>query len=152
MTVMTQCRFVKRDIGKGHRQLDDGGDCTVRAFALAAGIPYAQAWRMLYEAQGRWRTCCFAISRFLDEEPQTFGVKRRLSFPAKSGEDRMNANAFAAKYPDGSFILRMSNHVAAMEDGVLYDRWDCRRKCVYTAWEIEPLPAIYEPAALEASK
>jgi hypothetical protein len=36
----------------------------------------------------------------------------------------------------GTFILRMSRHVAAYKEGILMDTWDCSDKCVYFAWEI----------------
>jgi len=130
-------RFVKRDIGKGHRATGDG-DCTVRAFALAAGLPYRVAWQMLYEAQGRHRTTGFMLEAFLDREPEAFGVMRRLPFPAERGAPRMTAPEFAARYPRGSYVLRMAGHVAAIEDGTLYDSWDCSRRCIYTAWQIDP--------------
>lgn len=136
MPTLTQCRFIKRDIGKPHRTLDSG-DCTARALAMAARIPYPQAWQLLYDAQGRHKTCGFTLDQFMREEPATFGVVRQLPFPAKRGEPRMTANEFAERYPSGSFILSMAHHVAAMEDGILYDKWDCRRKCVYTAFEID---------------
>jgi len=130
-------RFVKRDIGKGHRAAGDG-DCTVRAFALAAGLSYRVAWQMLYQAQGRHRMTGFRLPELLDLEPDTFGVVRRLPFPAERGAPRMTAPEFAARYPRGSYVLRMAGHVAAIEDGVLYDSFDCSDRCIYTAWQIDP--------------
>ncbi len=130
-------RFVKRDIGKSNRPKGQTGDCTVRALATAAGLSYASAWKLLYDAQGRHKVTCFQISLFLKVEPETFGAVKQLDFPAKAGSKRMTAVQFAELHPTGSYILRMAGHVAAMEDGVLYDRWNCSRKCIYTAWKIE---------------
>lgn len=131
-------KFVHRDLGRGHRGSIDAGDCQVRALALAAGICYDAAWRMLFEAQGRHKACAFVLHRLLDVEPATFGVLRRLPFPARAGQRRMTPRAFANLHPRGSFVLGLAHHLAAMEDGVLYDRWDCSERCVYTAWEIDP--------------
>jgi len=130
-------RFVKRDVGKGHRK-SDLGDCTVRALVIAAGLRYDTAWQLLYEAQGRHQTTGFELSHFLRVEPNTFGVVRQFDFPAERGFPRMTAAAFAALYPRGSYILRLAGHVSAMEDGALYDSWDCSQRCIYTAWEIDP--------------
>lgn len=129
-------RFVKRDVGKGHRPTHVGGDCTVRALALATGLSWDAAWQKLYDAQGRYRCCGFALDDFLDFEPELWGVVRAFTFPAVKGQRRMNGQRFAEQHPRGSFILRLAHHLAAVEDGVLYDTWDCSQKCVYTAWQI----------------
>lgn len=60
----------------------------------------------------------------------------KLSFPAVKGEPRMNGHRFAEAYPKGSYILRMAGHLSACVDGVIYDTWDCREKCVYNAFKV----------------
>src|SRR5262245_36619562 len=74
-------RFVKRDVGKGHRGKDVRGDCTVRALTLAAGIRYEAAWDLLYQAQGRHRFTGVALQQLLDLEPVMFGVMPACLFP-----------------------------------------------------------------------
>jgi hypothetical protein len=130
-------RFVKRDVGKGHRGRDVG-DCQVRTLAVAAGIRWPDAWRLLYTAQERHRTCAFNLTEFMKAEPEVWGVIRALALPAERGRPRMTPRTFAEAYPGGNWVLRLANHVAAMEDGVLYDTWDCSERCVYAAYEIDP--------------
>lgn len=134
----TLFRFSKRDVGKSHRIKGQSGDCTVRALVTASGLRYEAAWQLLYEVQGRHKTTGFDLHLFLRLEPETFGMVRQLDFPAVRGVVRMTAPQFAALHPSGSYVLRLAGHASAMEDGVLYDSWDCSDRCIYTAWEIDP--------------
>jgi hypothetical protein len=133
-------RFVKREPSNGQRFNAD--DCTVRAVKLATGMKYSDAWDLLYRLQGKHRACCFALFKFLDLEPDEFGVTEALSFPAVKGQARMTVREFAGEYTEGSYIVQVANHAAAIEDGVLYDTWDCGRKCVYKAWRIDWHPRL----------
>ena len=58
----------------------------------------------------------------------------------------MTPREFCRRYPKGSFILKLAHHVAAVEDGVLIDTWDCSDKCVYTAWQMRPMQPVKESA------
>jgi hypothetical protein len=129
--------WVKLDVGKGFRSENENGDCQIRALMTARGMRFDEAYDLLYALQGKYRTIGFHLHIFLDKEPEAFGVKRKIPCPAIKGQDRMTAEAFAKLHPKGSFILRMAHHVAAMEDGRLFDRWDSSQKCVYNAWEIK---------------
>lgn len=132
-------RFVKRDIGQGKRSKLDHGDCTVRALALARGITYEAGWNLLFAAQSLHRTCGFQLFRFLDADPVTFGVLKAASFPASAGKKRTTVRSFAESHRKGCWIVQVANHATTVIDGVLYDKWDCSRKCVYRAWQIEQL-------------
>lgn len=113
-------------------------DCQVRALTTARSIPYGDAWALLYVVEGELRRCAFALVESLAANDQRFGfgVKRTLRFPAVKGEPRMTGAEFCKRHPKGRYILRMSHHVAAVKDGVLYDAFDSSAKCVYTAWEV----------------
>ena len=66
----------------------------------------------------------------------------KLSFPAVAGCERMNGQRFAETHPTGCYILRMAGHLSCCRDGVIYDTWDCREKCVYNAYKVEPVGPI----------
>jgi len=125
------------DAGKGNRSKGDIGDCQVRALHTASGLTYSQAWDALYALQGKYRTSGFRLTSYLDNGE--LGVVRRLSFPAKSGTSRMTAVQFVKKYPKGNFILHQAHHVVAVENGVVFDSFDCTQRCVYAAWEVKPV-------------
>jgi len=122
------------DAGKGKRCKGDSGDCQVRALHTATGMTYSKAWDALYALQGKYRTSGFKLTLYLDNGE--LGVVRKLSFPAQAGKSRMTAVQFVRKYPKGNYILHQAHHVVAVEDGVVYDKFDCTERCVYAAWEI----------------
>jgi hypothetical protein len=86
-------------LAKQPKRKGSANDCTVRALSIAAGLTYSAAWQMLYDAQGRHKRCGFAITEFMQAEPETFGMVREIKLPAKAGEARMTAKQFALKYP-----------------------------------------------------
>ncbi len=111
-------------------------DCMVRSVSIATDTPYSKVHEIMYKygwratrskSVGKWED---QITNTLDE----LGFKyRKVSYPAVKGQSRMTANTMVNS---GTFILRMSRHVAAYKEGILMDTWDCSDKCVYFAWEI----------------
>jgi hypothetical protein len=111
-------------------------DCMIRSVAIATDTPYSKVHEIMYKygwratrskSTGKWED---QVTNTLDE----LGFKyRKVSYPAVKGESRMTATTMVNS---GTFILRMSRHVAAYKEGILMDTWDCSDKCVYFAWEI----------------
>lgn len=133
--------FRKFDVGENHRTKGKGArdDCQVRALTSARGLSYGASWDLLYVIQGELRHCFLPLVEALSLMPTRLGAFRKLDFPAQKGKPRMTGETFCKKHPKGRFILRMAGHVACVKDGVLLDTFDSSWKCVYTAWEIEPL-------------
>lgn len=111
------------------------GDCVKRAICLAEGRDYRDVKIELNRLKRE-----LGLSAFNSNVNWKTYVSRKkyskLSFPAVSGESRMNGHTFAATHPTGSYILRMSRHLVACVDGVILDTWDCRDKCVYNAYKV----------------
>lgn len=58
-------------------------DCQVRALATARGIPYDEAWELLYLVQGELRRCAFALVESLSAGDTSLRRDHRtLSYPA----------------------------------------------------------------------
>ena len=119
----------------------DAGDCAVRAVAIAVGIPYREAYRLIGVA-------C------KDEKPSK--ARRGVSSP-RSGVHRVTMRKVMGKLgwdwtptmhigqgcrvhlradelPPGRIIVNLSKHWAAVIDGVIHDTYDCSRdgtRCVY---------------------
>lgn len=111
-------------------------DCTVRALAIATGIPYDEAYDLL-AAAGRKSGSGFNIKKWAPTASvNNFGFKW-IAFPAVSGQRRMNPMTFCKQYSTRTYIARVAKHVFAVIDGVIYDthepRADC---CIYGVWEI----------------
>jgi hypothetical protein len=143
--------FRKFDAGAGHRLTKDNGDCQVRALATATGRTYRESWELLYAIQGERRETGFSLIALLKENDPRLGVIRALPFPAVRGQARMNGRRFCAAHPKGNFILNMAGHDVAVEDGVIFDRWDCSEKCVYSAYEVAVVTTRREGPSADVS-
>lgn len=110
-------------------------DCVKRAICLAEGRDYRDVKNELnrlkreigaekFNSNNNWKT-------YMDRKGYN-----KISFPAVTGESRMNGHKFAETHPTGSYVLRMAGHLSSCVDGVILDTWDCRDKCVYNAYKV----------------
>ena len=149
--------FAKIDVGEKHRQApaSKARDCTVRALSVAAAISYPAAWELLYKHQGVCKSNCFDLNALLDQRltdsvfirlanqnnhgswSHEWTVRAALAFPAMKGKPRMTPGAFARAHPKGRYVLSLAHHNVAVREGIVIDIWDCTKRCVYKAWEIE---------------
>ncbi len=111
-------------------------DCMIRSVTIATNTPYTEVHKIMYK--NGWRaTRNKSKGNWEDQIIETLtelGFKyREISYPAVKGQSRMTATTMVN---EGTYILRMSKHVAAYKDGVLMDTWDCSDSCVYFAWEV----------------
>lgn len=123
--------------------LNDGGrsqskrprqknDCTVRALAIARGLPYDMAYDLIKDAG---RTCSrgFHFPKWMSSQP--WG--RKISFPAVKGQRRMNPSSFVVSFPKGRYICQVAKHVFSVVDGVVQDTFEnAPDRCIYSCWEI----------------
>lgn len=70
--------------------------------------------------------CVDCYKHLLDS---VFGLERIESFQGRTIEEFINCN------PEGKFIIRVSGHLTACEDGKLIDTWDCRNEIVDIVWK-----------------
>lgn len=119
-----------------HPQNKRVGDCVKRSMTLALSLDYMEVQRLLNKVKRE-----VGADKYNNNKVWREIVKRnnmqKLSFPAVAGESRMNGHKFAATHPKGTYLLNMANHLATCVDGVIYDSWDCRDKCVYTAFKVK---------------
>lgn len=94
------------------------GDCAVRAIAMAFGISWLEAYRLLAkegELQGA-----------LPDEVETIDAVimqkgwRVFAFDGKS----VTVAKFAESNPKGKFLAILKGHAVTIIDGDYYDRWD----------------------------
>ena len=111
-------------------------DCVKRAVCLTTGMSYKETANLLNKIKREIGEKDYCTKKCCNEYVKRFGWKK-LSFPAEKGKPRMNGQKFAEQYRKGSYILNMAGHWSSCIDGVIYDTWDCREKCVYTAFEVK---------------
>lgn len=111
------------------------GDCVKRALAKGFEKDYKEVSLEL----NRLKKITGATEFNEDKNWRRYVTDRgglMLSFPAVTGEPRMNGHRFCEKFSKGRYVLRMAGHVTVVVDGILYDTFDCRDKCVYTAYKL----------------
>lgn len=133
-------------------------DCVKRAITLVAKMDYHQVQLELNRYKKITGAKTYNESKNCSAYVENVLHMKKLSFPAERGVARMNGYSFAKSFPKGRYILNMAHHWTACVDGVIYDTWDCREKCVYTAYELrsdeelQKVLALEEEARLNAEK
>lgn len=109
------------------------GDCVKRAFTKALNKDYMEVQRLLNQVKNE-----LGADTYNDNTVWRHLVKdfKKISFPAVKGQDRMNGHRFTEQYTKGTYILRMAGHLVTCVDGIIYDTWDSRDKCVYNAFQV----------------
>lgn len=128
--------FVETDGGRhaaGFR--GEAGDCVTRAIAIATGLPYRQVYDALAGAQasvGKPRSARDGVeTKVLRSYLESLGWTWTPTMKIGQG---CTVHLRADELPSGRLIVRLSRHIAAVIDGVVYDNHDPSRdgtRCVY---------------------
>lgn len=126
----------------------EDNDCTVKMFALAARIPYAEAleiaakygrkpgkgmyphqWKRMLKENGV-KFCIRKPAHFINRYPKAHRVLKSVT--------THHPDRFKSVWEDGKrYILHCSQHVAYVENGVNHDWTRGRAMRVHTIYEIE---------------
>lgn len=106
-------------------------DCTVRAFALAHGIGWYEAYDIL-TAYAREECIVIDDVNFIDD----FLSKRYDYKCYKCSNINIKVGEVADIHNRGVFLITMAGHITCLIDGVIYDTWDPRNRYVWTIWQI----------------
>lgn len=111
-------------------------DCVKRAITKVTGASYEEVSLSLNRHKKITKCEKFNDNKNWKSYVENVLCGIKLSFPAISGESRMNGKRFCEEHKKGKYILRMAGHLTCCIDGIIYDTWDCSEKCVYNAWKI----------------
>jgi len=134
---------------KGH-----AGDCTVRAFSIASGLPYRDVYDAVNELgraerrvrQARYDRKGMAVRArgSSAREGTSKEVTRQLAealgwpwTPTMFIGQGCKVHLRADELPGGALVAQTSKHVVAVIDGVIHDTYDPSRggtRCVYGYW------------------
>jgi hypothetical protein len=110
------------------------GDCVVRAVSKAIREDWETVYTML---------CLTGKSLYrMPNERDTYSVvleKYGFKYHGISnakGSKRPKVSEFAGKHK-GIAVLRLANHLVAVEDGYYWDIWDCGNKSLYGYWSLD---------------
>lgn len=111
------------------------GDCVKRAIAKTTGMDYHDVQLGLNRYKKVTHCTKFNEPKNCNGYVENVLKMAKITFQAEKGKKRMDGHTFCKLYPKGRYILRMAGHWSCCVDGVIYDTWDCRDKCVYNVWE-----------------
>lgn len=145
-------RFIRNDGGRAASgYLGKAGDCVVRAIAIATRIQYHTIYSDLAiinltmpKTAGRETAGIHSASHGIYTESVLFKrymIDRNFTWvPTMGIGTGCLMHLHQEEVPKGRIIVRVSKHVAAVIDGVLYDTHDCSRggtRCVYGYWRYD---------------
>lgn len=109
------------------------GDCVVRAICKATGMDWDIVFMDLCEIA--FDEKCMPNEKDAYEK---YIIKKGLewrSIKVTKGSKRPTVKSFAKDHPQGTYIMRVANHLVTVQDGKYYDLWDSGECCVYGYWE-----------------
>ena len=117
------------------------GDCVTRSIAIATGKTYQQVYDALNQfaeterigkrKRKRSNSRTGVFRKTYQSYLESLGWQRTSTMSIGSG---CQVHLRASELPPGPLIVKVSRHLTAVIDGVLYDTYDCSRagtRCVY---------------------
>lgn len=104
-------------------------DCVTRAISLASGIEYPHIRRKLFHTAkllGCMKLCWSCYSFLLT---QVLGYRQVNC-------DGMSLAQFADNNPNGTYLVRIDQHLTTIVNGNLIDTFDCRNEMCHIAWKV----------------
>lgn len=143
-----------RSAADGHGGTTSTGDCVVRAIAIALQRPYKTVYDELTALQHDWahtsRSKAAKLLRDKNMWHARHGVFPRIIHkylvdihkwtwtPTMQIGTGTTTHLAVGEIPDGTLVVNLSRHVAAVIDGTVYDTDDPTRdgtRCVYGYWK-----------------
>ena len=107
---------------------NDIWDCSVRALSKALDINWEAAYTILSDyarQRGLMLDSVESIEAFLDERFERFC------------DLNMTLGEFADTYSNGVFLVTMPGHITVVEDGIIYDSFDCSDRNIWCSWVVK---------------
>lgn len=105
------------------------GDCAVRAVAKAIGCSWEEAYLRLA-----------LMGLQMGDMPSSnnvWGAVLRQKGFRRAAIDDGTVEDFCNRHPKGIYVLTLERHVVTVEDGEVYDTWDCRKEEPIYSWSME---------------
>lgn len=112
-------------------KLDRKRNCTVRALATSANLPYEEAYQIAKEA-GRKDNTGFKSAKLL----KYYNKKVGSTAFRKVKRSAITVQKFCRVFPLGSYYVRKKGHAYAIVNGVVYDTQSPKpRERILEAWK-----------------
>ena len=135
-------KFIYSDGGRSNYYKAEGvGDCVCRAICNAGGYDYKMIYDALNTAAKKERKSKRKSSRssardgvYRDTYTKVLEQLGWVFHPTMQIGSGCKVHLRDGELPMGNLIVKVSNHLTCVRDGVLYDTYDCSRegtRCVY---------------------
>lgn len=104
-------------------------DCVTRAITLASGLKYSTVRKKLFHT-ARLLGCmklCWTCYSFL--------LTNVLGYRQVNCDD-MTVGEFADNHQNGTYLIRIDQHLTTVVNGDLIDIFDCRNRKCHIAWKV----------------
>lgn len=104
-------------------------DCVTRAITLASGLPYSTVRKKLFHTS-RLLGCmklCWSCYSFL--------LTNVLGYRQVNCDD-MTVEEFADTHQNGTYLIRIDQHLTTVVNGNLMDTFYCGDKMCHIAWKV----------------
>ena len=115
-----QLKTISTDAGRRSSGIVDTNDCTIRALAISANIPYTHAHKIGTEA-GRKNGRGFHPARLLKVAKKEYGITYK-----KKRYKSITIQRFIKENPTGRYYVATNRHAFAIINGVIYDKMQNR--------------------------
>lgn len=105
------------------------GDCVVRAITKATGKDWDTVYKELFEIGFEMK-----VMPNSDEAWKEYLLRNGFEYckiPVKKGQKRPTVDSFTRQNKEGTYVLRVANHIVTSQDGYYYDLWDSGDKSLY---------------------
>lgn len=111
--------FNHSDGGRSGSGFKEKRDCTVRAFAVACGIDYAEAHRLCKKYGRKDR------KSFVGTRKKVQAIIKEVGWTARQVCRSGSLGKLREKFPRGRMFILKSGHAFAMIDGIQFDTFPC---------------------------
>ena len=112
---------------------DRYGDCVIRALTKALNMEWLEVFDEMQPLSREMQVpfnCKPCYEPYILSKGFTYhGISNA------KGTKRPTVDRFAKDHPKGTYILRVANHLVAVQDGQYFDTWDSGYKSLYGYWE-----------------
>lgn len=111
---------------------DQYGDCVIRALTKVLNKEWHEVFDELVPI-ARELQCMPNGKPSYEKYLQMNGFKYQ-GISNKKGTKRPTIKSFTKEHTEGTYFLRVANHVVASIDGIYYDTWDSGEYSLYGYW------------------
>lgn len=115
LKIKMQLKTTATDGGRGRSGIKESKDCTIRALAVSAGIPYEYAHKIGREA-GRKNGRGFHPDKLLKYAKKEYGITYK-----KKRYKSVTIKRFIKENPIGHYYVATNCHAFAIINGTIYD-------------------------------